>query len=112
MIIKHQTGEIDTNKLSDITAMILEKSEELRKLCIDNKRQCAILVDASGTRNGKFTCHWNLVESANANISDDYKLVDDVESRNYIAHFYAGIDEFIRTISKDQVIVIPISKLK
>jgi hypothetical protein len=52
MIIKHaprsKTPETDTDKLADIPAMILEKSEELRELCCKNKRPVLILCNPNG----------------------------------------------------------------
>ena len=59
MIIKHADNkETNTDKLDDISAMILEKSEELRKICDENSRQAIIVVEASLER-GKDSFFWS-----------------------------------------------------
>jgi hypothetical protein len=64
MIIKHTNVSdekiTDTDRLSDVEAMILEKAEELRKLCFDTSRQAIIIVDAKGRENGGGYQFWNL----------------------------------------------------
>jgi len=75
MLIKHVPGlsssEVtDTDKLSDIEAMIMEKSEELRKLCFDSHRQCFILVDPKGLQNGLAASFWNF-RIKDVNLEDD-----------------------------------------
>lgn len=46
MEINHTTGHVtNTDQLSDVDSMILEKAEELRKLCLDSKKQCNLMVD-------------------------------------------------------------------
>lgn len=58
MIIKHTDGvEIDTDKLPDIDAQILEKTEELRKLCESTNRLLLLHVDVRG--NKQMTVYWN-----------------------------------------------------
>lgn len=66
MIIKHITGtEIDTDKLPDIDAQILEKTEELRQLCSSANRLLLLQVDVKGTN--KMTSFWNLKTDADPN---------------------------------------------
>ena len=58
MIIKHIDGsEVDTDKLSDIDAQILEKTEELRKLCESANRIFLLQIDTKG--NQRLTSFWN-----------------------------------------------------
>lgn len=59
MIIKHvNNSETNTDKLDDISAIILEKAEELRKICDENCRPAIIIVDASYER-GKHSFFWS-----------------------------------------------------
>lgn len=64
MKIKHSgistISETDTDKLPDVDALIIEKSEELRLLCTTAKRQCLILVDANGKEDGSAHSFWNI----------------------------------------------------
>jgi hypothetical protein len=61
MKITHTDGKVtETDKLPDVDAMILEKSEEFRNLCLDTKRQFVLLVDYKGGENGKSLSFWNL----------------------------------------------------
>ena len=58
MIITHTDGvEVDTDKLPDIDAQILEKTEELRKLCESTNRLFLLHVDVRG--NKQMTVFWN-----------------------------------------------------
>lgn len=63
MIIEHVPGShvnaTDTDKLPDVEAMILEKAEELRKLCFDTSRQVVIIVDAKGIEDGGGIHFWS-----------------------------------------------------
>jgi hypothetical protein len=66
MIIKHIDGsEVDTDKLSDIDAQILEKTEELRKLCVSANR--IFLLQIPIKENQKLTSFWNLKSDLNVN---------------------------------------------
>ena len=59
MIIKHTDGvEVDTEKLPDIDALILERAEELRKLCESANRIFLLQIDTRG--NQRLTSFWNL----------------------------------------------------
>jgi hypothetical protein len=53
----------DTDTLPDVEAMILEKSEELRQMCANAKRQVLIVVDAKGAEKGGGTFFWSLIMS-------------------------------------------------
>ena len=58
MIIKHIDGtEVDTDKLPDIDAQILEKTEELRKLCESANRIFLLQIDTKGKQ--QLTSFWN-----------------------------------------------------
>lgn len=92
MIIEHVPGlsykeKTDTDKLPDVDAMILEKSEELRQLCCDAKRQCVILVDAKGLENGSATHFWNM------RIKDD----SDPNDKDYVSKIYNNILTMVNT---------------
>ena len=50
MKIKHISGEeVDTDKLPDMEAMVIEKVEEFRLFCLDNKIPFLLFVDPKGT---------------------------------------------------------------
>ena len=70
MIIKHVTGAVvDTDKLPDVNAEILEKSEQLRITCGNNKRKLIILVEATPHGDPKrvaCTSFWNLTPLDNS----------------------------------------------
>ena len=58
MIIKHVDGtEVDTDKLPDIDAQILEKTEELRKLCESANRIFLLQIDTKGGQ--RLATFWN-----------------------------------------------------
>jgi hypothetical protein len=66
MIIKHIDGtEVDTDKLPDIDAQIIEKTEELRRLCESSNRIFLLHIDTRG--NKKLTSFWNLKNGSNPN---------------------------------------------
>jgi len=85
MIIEHIPGsckeKTDTDKLPDVEAMILEKSEELRQLCLDVKRQCVIIVDAKGNENGNAMHFWNM------------KMKDETDwnDKEYVSKIYSNL---------------------
>jgi len=97
MIIEHIAGKkTDTDKLSDVQAMIMEKCEELRTLCCNENRQLVILVDAKGREDGIPLTFWNFK-------TKDYN-VDDVEvtnkAYNTLIHM---IHLFLMTISNKEL---------
>ena len=66
MIIKHIDGtEVDTDKLPDIDAQILEKTEELRRLCESANRIFLLQIDTKGKQ--QLTSFWNLKSDSNTN---------------------------------------------
>jgi hypothetical protein len=78
MIIEHvmNAGVTDTDKLSDVEAMIMEKSEELRKLCFDSHRQCLILVDPKGAQIGSVASFWNFRTTPEKTEDDEQRNKD------------------------------------
>lgn len=102
MELKHITGQIEeTDKLPDITAMILEKSEELRKLCSDTGRKCLILADAHGRDDGTATSFWSFMsKNFNATPVDSPGpiLIPMIE----VQKFMCSIDSFVNGISNGQ----------
>ena len=102
MIVKHITGnETDTDKLPDVEAMILEKAEELRKICFDNNRQCVILTDSKGMRNGGFTSFWNLKE-AEAIVDGNGKW-DPKQHQDSFNHILWGVNVFVLGLTNGAV---------
>lgn len=106
MIIKHvpnaEIPETDTDKLSDIEAMILEKSEELRQLCFDAQRQMVIVVDAKGLENGTGMKFWNMKMKNMA--GDDLQQMENNEDKNKaIFNLFRMLHGFTMGISQNAV---------
>jgi hypothetical protein len=115
MIIEHtpqsEKGVTDTNKLSDVEAMILEKAEELRKLCFDTSRQAIIVVDAKGEENGGGYQFWNMkLKSPDMkDVKDGEQIRNDTEDKN---RAYENIlqmaNQFTMALTGGQVGVVPV----
>ena len=103
MKINHIDGEVtDTDKLSDIQALILEKSEELRVLCCNEKIQMLLLVDIKKSvmvDDKKFACvssFWNIkTKEWDNNPEKEFP-------RAYQKFFYI-VNEFIRSLSNGRL---------
>jgi len=75
MKITHKNGEVtDTDKLSDIDAMLIEKAKEIRDISKQSNRQLFLLTEC--TRNvGVF---WNLSgETSDEEMKNLHKFLDD-----------------------------------
>ena len=98
MIIEHipgsKKGKTDTDKLPDVEAMILEKSEELRQLCLNAKRQCVILVDAKGNENGDAMHFWNM------KMKDDLDWNDKDSVNKVYSNLLTMVNTFVGAISQ------------
>jgi hypothetical protein len=61
----NRTGKsVDTDKIPDIEAMIIEKAEEFRLMCIKTGCQCLVLVDPQGKMDGQSLCFWSTLTKA------------------------------------------------
>lgn len=98
MIIKHlpssDDGSTDTDKLPDIDALIIEKAEELRKLCFNAKRQCLIIADAKGLENGACFSFFNLQMKE----GDMIKNIED--HQRFATNLIKMIDCFLSDLTK------------
>ena len=66
MKIKHITGEtLDTDSLPDTEAMVLEKVEQFRQFCLDNKVPFLMFVDPKGAEITSYLAFWNFANRAN-----------------------------------------------
>lgn len=66
MKITHITGEtLDTDTLPDTEAMVLEKVEEFRKFCLDNKVPFVIFIDPKGLEVNNYLSFWNFANRVN-----------------------------------------------
>jgi hypothetical protein len=103
MKIKHINGEeLDTDKLPDIEAMAIEKIEEFRIFCTENKIPFLLFVDIKGTaRIGDFLSFWNY-----SNRSIEYKEGDKID----IYPMLVCIDSYIRHLSNNQIAIKDISQ--
>lgn len=115
MIIKHvsqsQNEATDTNKLADTEAMILEKAEELRKLCFDECRQIVIVVDAKGMANGGGYQFWNLKLPVKdmKNVEDGEQILSDTEEkRRAFDNILQMCNQFTMTLTNGSVGVVPV----
>ncbi len=65
MKIKHISGEeLDTDKLPDVEAMAIEKVEEFRQFCLDNKVPFTLFVNPKGD-NDHYLAFWNFANREN-----------------------------------------------
>jgi hypothetical protein len=102
MIVNHVNAPpTNTDQLSDVEAMITEKSEELRKLCFDNNRQCVILVDAKGRRSGTFLTFWNLREKYQVENSTD--IIDANIHADAFNKLLTGLNTFIGSLTNGKL---------
>ena len=110
MIIKHAPqsieNETNTDKLCDIDAMILEKSEELRKLCFDSSRQLILSVDAKGKENGTGYCYWNIKTKSTTMKNVDGEMVLLTEDNTFaINNIFKMANQFVMSLSNGQFTV-------
>jgi hypothetical protein len=103
MKIKHINGlEVDTDKLPDMEAMAIEKVEEFRLFCLDNKIPFLLFVDPKGTAKvGDFLSFWNY-----SNRSIEYKQGDAIN----MYPIFVCIDSYIRHVSNNQIAIKDISQ--
>ncbi len=115
MIIEHVPNSdnkaTDTDKLSDVEAMILEKAEELRKLCFDTSRQAIIVVDAKGKENGGGYQFWNMkLKSPDLKEVKDGELVksDTAEKQRAFENILQMANQFTMSLTQGDVGVVPV----
>lgn len=113
MIIKHvpeaDHPETNTDNLPDVEAMILEKSEELRKLCFDTSRQMILIVDAKGSEDGLGFQFWNmkLKSKEQRDIPDGERIKNDSEGKNRAyQNILSMADQFVATLTQGKVRVL------
>lgn len=110
MIIKHVTDAVtDTDKLSDVDSMILEKSEELRKLCYDTARPCVILVSTSEVKEGKLYQFFNFRRDAS---SIEAQTSTETESglKDFNRVLYM-VNKFVTSITQDNCAVMNVPSI-
>ena len=113
MIIKHtpdaKTQETDTNKLPDVEAMIMEKSEELRELCFNACRQMLLVVDAKGEQKGGGCQFWNMKTPPIKDVPDGEKMVNDTEEKNRAyQNILSMADQFVGSLTQGKVRVLSV----
>jgi len=99
MKIKHITGEIlDTDTLPDVEAMVLEKVEEFRKFCFDNKVPFVIFIDPKGLDESNHISFWNFANRVNnyTGNSEGAKPVN-------FTHVLKSINSFVYGVSNGRV---------
>ena len=66
MKITHIDGSsTDTDTLPDTEATVLEKVEEFRKFCLENKVPFLMFIDPKGTEQNNFISFWNFANRVN-----------------------------------------------
>jgi hypothetical protein len=117
MIIKHVSEAVapqtDTDKLSDVEAMILEKTEELRQLCFNAKRQCIIVVDSKGREDGGGMHFWNMRMKDMDDVSDQQRLEQSSQqTQKAAANLFSMLNQFAMTFSNGQLALAPVEQVK
>ena len=97
MKIKHISGEIlDTDSLPDTEAMVLEKVEQFRQFCLDNKVPFLMFVDAKGAEITSYLAFWNFANRVNNYNQEtvekgEKRMVDLVPVLSVINNFVYGL---------------------
>jgi hypothetical protein len=95
MKIKHITGEeTNTDQLPDCEAMALEKVEDLRLFCLNNKIPFVLFISSKGSYQGKFLSFWNF-----SNRDVEYKEGDRID----LAPVLSCINTYVRNITNGQI---------
>jgi|LakMenEpi03Aug12_release.lakeMendotaPanAssembly.Ray.scaffolds.fasta_scaffold370621_4 hypothetical protein len=103
MKITHITGEtVDTDALPDTEAMVLEKVEEFRQFCSDNKVPFLMFIDPKGLESDSIA-FWNFASRANNYQGNEQKLV------NFLP-MWKSIDNFVYHTSKGELRVVQVPK--
>lgn len=102
MKIKHISGEIlDTDSLPDTEAMVLEKVEQFRQFCLDNKVPFLMFVDAKGSEITSYLAFWNFANRAN---NYNQESVDTGEKHKVdLGSLLKVVDNFVYGISGGEV---------
>ena len=77
---------IDTDKLSDISALIMEKSEELLMFCRNNGKQCFLLVESGANPRADTFINMkkdSLRQNPNATLEEYQRLLTDLSDSIY-----------------------------
>ena len=97
MKIKHISGEIlDTDSLPDTEAMVLEKVEQFRQFCLDNKVPFIMFIDPKGTESNHYLAFWNFANRVNNYNQEtvekgEKRMVDLVPVLSVINNFVYGL---------------------
>ena len=76
MKISHIDGSsTDTDTLPDTEAMVLEKVEEFRKFCLDNKVPFLMFVNPKGLEDSDYLAFWSFADRVNNYSGDGKKTV-------------------------------------
>ena len=103
MKITHISGEtLDTDTLPDTEAMVIEKVEEFRQFCSDNKVPFLMFIDPKGTEIESIA-FWNFLSRVNDCQGKEQKLV------NFLP-MWKSIDNFVYHTSKGDLRVVQVPK--
>ena len=103
MKITHISGEtLDTDALPDTEAMVIEKVEEFRRFCSDNKVPFLMFIDPKGAERDSIA-FWNFASRANNYEGKEQKLV------NFLP-MWKSIDNFVYHTSKGDLRLVQVPK--
>lgn len=103
MKITHISGEtLDTDALPDTEAMVIEKVEEFRRFCSDNKVPFLMFIDPKGAERDSIA-FWNFLSRVNDCQGKEQKLV------NFLP-MWKSIDNFVYHTSKGELRVVQVPK--
>lgn len=102
MKISHVDGsQTETESLNDIEKLILEKADELRKICLNSNRQCLILVDPSNRYDGSFMTFWTLASKKYPNITEE-NITEEIWL-DAISNILCGINNYVSSVSQNKL---------
>ena len=106
MKIKHINGlEVDTDKLPDMEAMVLEKVEQFRQFCLDNKVPFIIFIDPKGMESSPFISFWNF-----ANRINNYEVGENEQKKVNMLPIWKALDNFIYHSSAGDLCVAQVTR--
>ena len=102
MKIKHISGEIlDTDSLPDTEAMVLEKVEQFRQFCLDNKVPFIMFIDPKGTESNPYLAFWNFANRVNNYNQDTVEAGE--KHKVDLGSLLKVVDNFVYGISGGEV---------
>jgi hypothetical protein len=96
--------QINLSEKTGVEADILNKAEELRKLCDANNRQCLVFVDSANKFDGSFAIFWSMANKNHPDLKES-DLSNEIWAES-MGNLLYGISSFISQISEGKLIVV------